>query len=137
MCVTETWTKPGELSPFSELVPRDCHFLNSPHLSGRGRGLATVFKNTLHFRPLPTGSYHSFEVQLLQLVLVNPISIVLIYRPPQQNKDFLSELAALMGDLVIRYDKILLLGDFNVHVCCASKPYSAEFLNMIESFDFT
>ncbi len=31
--------------------------------------------------------------------------------------------------------KILLLGDFNIHVCCASKTLSIEFLNLIESFD--
>ncbi len=137
LCVTETWSKPGELFPFSELVPYGCNFLNSPRMSGRGGGLATVFKDTFHCRSLSTGPYNSFEVQLLQLVLVNPITIALIYRPPHHNKDFLSELAALMGDLVTRHEKVLLLGDFNIHVCCSSKPYSAEFLNLIESFDFT
>ncbi len=35
---------------------------------------ALILKNSL-----PTGSYNSFEVQLLQLVLVNPITIALIF----------------------------------------------------------
>lgn len=43
--ITETWKKPGELSPLSELVPHGCTFLNSPRLSGRGGGLLTVFKD--------------------------------------------------------------------------------------------
>lgn len=84
----------------------------------RGGGLASVFKHTFHCRSQSTGSYNSFEVQLLQLVLVNPITIALIYCPPHHNKDFISELAVLMGDLVTRHEKIMLLGNFNIHVCC-------------------
>ncbi len=34
-------------------------------------------------------------------------------------------------------DNSLILGDFNIHVCCPSKPLSSEFLQLIESFNFT
>ncbi len=50
--------------------------------------------------------------------------------------EFLNEFAAFVGDLVTAHDKILLLGDFNIHICCASKTLSMEVLNLIESFDF-
>lgn len=100
-------------------------------------GLLTVFKDTLHCRSLPTGVYNSFKVQLFELVSINPIVIALIYWPPQQNNSFLSEIAELLGDLASRYGKILLLGDFNIHLCCPSKPYAAEFLTLFESLEFT
>ncbi len=66
---------------------------------------------TFHCQSLPTGSYNSFEVQLLQLILIKPITLALIYHLPHHNKDFLCELAVLMGDLVTRHETILLLGD--------------------------
>ncbi len=47
----------------------------------------------------------------------------------------LNRFAVFVGDLVTAHDKILLLGDFNIHVCCASKTLSMKFLNLIESFD--
>ncbi len=56
LCITETWIKPGDLSPFTELVPQGCSFLNSPLLSGRGEGLATVFKDSYLCRRLSTGT---------------------------------------------------------------------------------
>lgn len=105
--------KPGELCSLSELFPQDCKLFNSPCLSGHSGGLVMLFKNTFHCLSLPTGSYHSFEVQLFQIVMVNPVIIVLVYRLPQQNKDFLTEFAAFVGDLITAHDKTLLLGDFN------------------------
>ncbi len=88
----------------------------------------TVFKNTFPCRSLSTTQYSSFEVQLFQILLANPVTIALVYRPPKQDMEFLNEFTAFVGDLVTAYDKILLLGDFNIHVCCASKTLSMEFL---------
>ncbi len=34
-------------------------------------------------------------------------------------------------------DNFLILGDFNIHVCCPSKPLASEFLQLIDSFNFT
>lgn len=133
--ITETWIKPDELSPFTELVPYDCLFFNSPRLSGRGGGLASVFKKHYPCRGLMTSSYRTFEVQLMQPTSTNSLVFALVYRPPQPNKDFLNEFAEFVGDLVTRHDRILILGDFNIHVCCDSKPLSKEFLNLIASFD--
>lgn len=73
LCITETWIKPVDLSPFTELVPQGCSFLNSPRLSGYGGGLATVFKNLYRCRSLSTVTHSCSEVLLFQLSLVNPM----------------------------------------------------------------
>ncbi|XP_067283633.1 uncharacterized protein [Pseudorasbora parva] len=132
--ITETWTKLGDLSPFTELVPADYSFYNSPRPSGRGGGLAVIMKKTIRprCRLLPTTVFNSFEVQLLQLDWSGPVAIATIYRPPHLTKDFLNE---FVGDLITKFDRILLLGDFNIHVCCLSKPLSKEFLDIIDSFN--
>ncbi len=41
--ITESWIKVGDLTPFSDLIPADCTFFNSPRLSGRGGGIVTIF----------------------------------------------------------------------------------------------
>lgn len=71
--ITETWLTPGDLSLFSELVPSDCKFLNSPRTGGRGGELASVFKQNYCCRMLAMDVYSSFELQLFVLELDNPI----------------------------------------------------------------
>ncbi len=34
-----------------------------------------------------------------------------------------------------KYDRLLILGDFNIHVCCPSNSLAKEFLNLIDSFN--
>ncbi|XDV17969.1 hypothetical protein PO909_023757 [Leuciscus waleckii] len=41
--LTETWIKPGDNSAFSELLPPGYSFLNTPRVTSRGGGLATVY----------------------------------------------------------------------------------------------
>lgn len=45
--ITETWLTPGDLRLFSELVPSDCNFLNSPRSVCHGGGLASTFKQNM------------------------------------------------------------------------------------------
>lgn len=134
--LTETWVKEGDSSPFSELIPHDYTFYNCPRKTGRGGGLAAVFKLKFTTRTIPIGVCSRFEVQLLQIDLVHPVLCVNIYRPPRINNDFLIEFSNLLGELIPRFDYILVLGDFNIHLCCPTKPLVTEFKNLIDSFDF-
>ena len=34
-----------------------------------------------------------------------------------------------------KYDRVLIVGDFNVHVCCPDKSVAKDFLNLIDSFN--
>ncbi len=52
----------------------------------------------------------------------------MLYRPPHLVKDFILELTELMGYITTNYDRFILVGDFNVHVCCPSNSLSKEFL---------
>lgn len=42
-----------------------------------------------------------------------------------------------VGFMLRRYDKILMVRDFNLHVCCPLKPMAREFLDFIEAFNLT
>lgn len=39
--------------------------------------------------------------------------------------------------MVPYFDKLLIFGDFNVHLCCPSHPLVKEFLQIIDSFNLT
>ena len=34
-------------------------------------------------------------------------------------------------------DRIFIMGDFNIHVCCPGKPMTKEFLNLVDSFNLS
>ncbi len=52
---------------------------------------------------------------------------VLVYRPPKYNKDFIQQFSEFLSHIVPSCDNILILGDFNIHVCCPNKPMVSEF----------
>ena len=58
-----------------------------------------------------------------------------IYRPPKYNKDFLNDFSDLLAEIMPKYDRVLLVGDFNIHVCCPDKPLVKDFLSLIDSFN--
>lgn len=68
LCVTETWLNASELSSlfhvFSEVLPIDCTYFNSPRSSGRGGGVATIFKEKFECHQLSSDIYSSFELNI-------------------------------------------------------------------------
>ncbi len=134
--VTETWLKGGDMSSLSELSSAGCSFFfSTPRSIGRGGGLAVVFKEKFKCRLLPLDSFCSFKSQLITLNSFKSVLCVLIYRPPNSHGDFIQEFSELLSAIVPSFDKILILGDFNIHVCCPSKPLVRDFFNLLESFD--
>ena len=60
---------------------------------------------------------------------------VIVCRPPNQNRAFLSEFSELLSVVMSsRYDRLLILGDFNIHVCCPTNTLATDFLHLIDSF---
>lgn len=137
LVVTETWLRAGDLSSSVELCPPHYGFLNSPRVSGHGGGLATVFNKMFKCRSLPNQTYSTFEVQLLLINAHSPILCALVHRPPKDNIGFLEEFSDLLSSVASRSEKLLILGDFNIHVCCPTKLLVNEFLNLIDSFNLT
>ncbi len=48
----------------------------------------------------------------------SPVMFVLatVYRPPGHHTDFIKEFADFLSELVLAADKVLIVGDFNIHV---------------------
>ena len=135
--LTETWitSGPGELSAFGELCPTNCSVISTPRCVGRGGGVALVFKNRLKIRTLSTGNYSSFELQCVKIEsTTTPLVCALVYRPPKPDKDFISDFSDFLSQFVPLHDRLLILGDFNIHVCCPGRPMVSEFCHVLDSF---
>ncbi|KAI2645342.1 hypothetical protein H4Q32_028855 [Labeo rohita] len=135
--LTETWLCPGDDSAFSELLPFGYFYFNTPRQTGRGGGIATIFRQSLKCRQLSTRGFSSFELQAFVLTLPCPILCVIIYRPPKLNKDFLNDFSEFLSEFMPKFDNILICGDFNIHVCCPSDKSANDFKALLHSLDLT
>ncbi len=101
--MTETWLGVGESSVFSEVLPPNCSYLNSPRLTGRGGGIVIIFKDHLSCRRL-SAYYSSFELSVFELNLFYSVLCAVVYRPPKYNKDFISDFSDFLAGIMPKYD---------------------------------
>lgn len=91
-----------------------------------------VFREGFKCSVMQTELYNSLESLVFRVESTEPLLCILIYR----KKDFIKEFADLLSSVTVQYDRILILGDFNIQVCCPNKPMVNELNNVLESFDF-
>ena len=83
-----------------------------------------------NFCDFVTFEYLAFTTRAQQHILV-----VSIYRPPKPNSAFLSQFSDLLSIVIIKYDKVLLLGDFNFHINDSSDVKVCDFLDLVTSLN--
>ena len=60
---------------------------------------------------------------------------MLIYRPPQCNKNyFLTELSDFLSEILASKSELVLLGDFNFHLEDDNSPHTRELCNLLTAF---
>ena len=78
-------------------------------------------------------SFTSFELCLFELGRSRVVLCAVIYRPPKYNKAFINDFSEFLAEIPPKYDRVLIIGDFNIHTCCPDEPISRNFLNVIDS----
>ena len=68
---------------------------------------------------------------------MSPLVCVLIYRPPKPDQDFITEFSDFLSHFVSLHDRLPILGDFNIHVCCPDRHMVKEFCGAIDAFGLT
>lgn len=130
--ITKSWMGAGKLDLFSEILPQDCIYLNSPRMTARGRGVAILFKEKYSCKQLSFDSYSGFEVNAFELYFPASIFCALIYRPPQYDMDFIVNLSDFLSEVISKYNNVLILSDFNI---CPDKPLAKDVFNPLESLN--
>ncbi len=143
LCLTETWLKPDEYITLNESTPQDYSYKNEPRPKGKGGGVATIYSNILSISQRAGFKYNSFEVMVLRITLSretrvsdkSPVMFVLanVYRPPGHHTDFIKEFADFLSELVLAADKVLIVGDFNIHVDNEKDALESAFIDILNS----
>ncbi len=108
-----------------------------------GGGVATIYNNILSISQKTGFKYNSFEVMVLHITLSreksindkSPVMFVLatVYRPPGHHTDFIKEFGDFLSELVLAADKVLIVGDFNIHVDNEKDALGSAFIDILNS----
>ncbi len=65
----------------------------------------------------------------------SPVMFVLstVYRPPGHHTDFIKEFVDFLSELVLAADKVLIVGDFNIHVDNEKDTLGSAFIDILNS----
>ncbi len=65
----------------------------------------------------------------------SPVTFVLatVYRPPGHHTDFIKKFADFLSELVLAADKVLIVGDFNIHVDNEKDALGSAFIDILNS----
>ena len=136
--LTETWLSPDcPPSIPNSLTPSNYSFLQVSRPSGRGGGIAAIFKSKYSVSSINKTTFSSFEHMLLRLTCgIKSYHFLIVYRPPSSSKPlFLSDFALLLEDLASSPSEFVAMGDFNLHLDDPDDSYSTSFKTLLETFD--
>ncbi len=116
-----------------------------PCPKGNWGGVATIYINILSISQKTGFKYNCFEVMVLRITLSrekslndkSPMMFVLVtvYRPPGHHTDFIKEFGDFISELVLAADKVLIVGDFNIHVDNEKYALGSAFLDILNSIE--
>ncbi len=77
-------------------------------------------------------------VEVFRPTIINdksPVMFVLatVYRPPGHHTDLIKEFADFLSELVLAADKVLIVGDFNIHVDNEKDALGSAFIDILNS----
>ena len=141
--LTETWLEHGDDFTPKLAIPDNFACFSKPRKHGRGGGIATLFDKNLNCIEIDDkNDYKSFENQrLLANINGKRVQFIVVYRVPPSQKNglkktlFLDEFITLLDDILLTNDKIVLLGDFNIHFDETNDHESKCFKKILETFD--
>ena len=145
--ITETWLKNSDLDKAwvlgSELNNNGYHLLNvnrPTNTKARDGGIALVLNvNIKLLKTEPVLNFKSFEVTEWTLALEDKhLLLVWIYHPPNiidgtSNNLFIMDFLKYIGDLKLRCNQFIIMGDFNLYINNAEDADAAYFLDLCDT----
>lgn len=136
--LTETWHKENDGLLFNQITPVGFGTLDLPRLSGRGGGIIVVYNLQFKISPVSVSQFSSFECLVLSISAPTSTIIATVYKPPKTTHEaFISEFAEFLSMLSLKFHRILIVGDFNMHVDRSDSAVAKEFLSLLDCLDFS
>ena len=136
MFLTETWLDANGSPALIEASPPNYSFSQSFRSGKKGGGTATIFSEALTGNTASFDEFTSFEYHAITLKCKPPILAVTVYRPPKKCPSFFADFSEFLSIIHTNFDKIIISGDFNLHVDVEADSKANEFINLLNSMDF-
>ena len=139
--ITETWLNTDDAAVRAELFPEGFQLIDHPRVNRSGGGIALLYRDSLQLIVVAAGEKDSFEFAEWTETssCSNTIRVVNIYRPAYSAEHrittpvFFMEFANYMETLLLCKEKLLITGDFNIHVDVSDQSDVRTFLDLLES----
>ena len=125
VAITEHWLTANDSDVRVELCPNGYCIVDHPRLDRRGGGTRLIYRDSFDVSKVNAGAseHDSFEFSEW-IVRSSPhnIRLVIVYRPPYSEEHrvpvdvFLAEFPEYLESLLLCKEKLLIMGDFNIHV---------------------
>lgn len=139
-CVTETWLKKTDTAKFSEIRESGYNIHSKPR-SGRGGGVAFVYKDSITLSRQATKTFRTFEC--IESTLVSSTGELLrlccIYRSGTKTSIgsnfplFLEDFEQYLIALLEKPGKPIICGDFNIHMEDLTCPNTVKFTALLST----
>ena len=144
--LVETWLSPGEKDNtiIASLLPSSYKIYHQPRMTGRGGGVALIYKAGINIKQQTTTQFRFFEhMEVLFHSTTVCYHFVTVYRPPPSGSNalttsgFLSEFSILLEQLSLASGDTVLVGDFHFHYENMHDNSANNFRELVESFNLT
>lgn len=138
--VVETWFPSHHNSvtaQLNEIGYNICHFVREQK---KGGGVALIYKKSFKVKSSKTYSFDTFECIRVTISshVSGPLNLVIVYRYCELNPSlFLTEFHNFIHSIYVDFIKLIILGDFNLHVNKILSPTSLQFQDILSSFSMS
>ena len=142
--ISETWIKSDtDTNTIKEITPLEYKIISQPCKSGKqGGGLALVYKESISVKKTSDDKtdFETMEISTFDIKFTGTvINLYLIYRLPSTSVlQFCNDMTDIMERRITDdLGKLLLIGDFNIHIDEPTEPDTITFLDVLNSFNLT
>jgi exonuclease III len=142
MFVTETWLNINDSVVIGECTPPSYDFLNFPRGTSDHGGIAFIHKQSMNVQ-IVNLDYDITTFEYASIVdPINGVQYIVVYRPPPSKQNgfllstFLTEFENFISEVALMPRKVVVIGDFNIHVDLPSKPEVKRFLTSLDTSGF-
>ena len=142
--IQETWLKKSDKATISQIKDFKYEIMSSrkPRRCDLGGGVAVLYKNDLDVQRVKQKSkYSSFEfIECMLRTQSENYRFVNIYRVEYSQKHkvtfqtFIDEFSEFMSELILKKGKLVLVGDYNIHVEKAMDDEALKFQEPLHLF---
>ena len=138
LALTETWHSASDDVRLRLATPADYAVVDNARSSGRGGGVAVIYRRHFKCSRIPLPSCASFEAVCVRLTTPGgPIVLLTVYRPGSARPlaSFYDELSSVLEVLVTFSCPVLVGGDINIHVEDGADADARRLHELLVSFD--